>query len=148
MGGINSVHKFKSRREWEEHAWEKIVEGLAMAKSSRGIKDSLDLLLTASEKKQMINRATAIFMLKQGKTYREIGEMLWLSPATISAIKKSMKQGQRYISEYDWNKISKKFKKPAKFLALSSSRHGRRIPPGTQRMTMPHGKLLHPQKMR
>ena len=73
---VSSVREFASRKEWEYYVWEKITESLAEAVNSKRVEKSLNLLLTASERKQVINRAAAISMLKRGKTYKEIGEAL------------------------------------------------------------------------
>lgn len=112
MKPIPSVEKFKSRKDWEEYIWSQLTKGLAEADSTQKIKEFLNMLLTAHEKKQMIKRASAVSLLKQGKSYREIGELLWLSPVTISAIRKSMRAQKEYVSSYARNKKPEKKQKP------------------------------------
>lgn len=113
MKTVPSIRTFKSRKEWEAKIWKQLVNGLVQITSTKGMERSLALILTAYEKKQMIKRVVAVSLLKQGKTYREIGEMLWLSPSTISALKKSLRTSEEYVSHYTRNK---KHEKPPKRL--------------------------------
>ena len=108
MKSVPSLNKFKSRGEWEAYIWKKIVSELPKANSVQEIEKLLDMLLTAYEKKQIIKRASAISLLKQGKSYNEIGKLLWLSPQTISAIRKSLRTQAGYISRYMMNKKPEK----------------------------------------
>ena len=112
MKSIPSVNKFKSREEWGAHIWKKIVNGLSEVHSAQKIEKLLNMLLTMYEKKQIIKRASTISFLKQGKSYNEIGELLWLSPQTISAIRKSLRAQTGYISNYTRNKKPEKKQKP------------------------------------
>jgi len=109
---MKSSKKFKSRKEWEEYAWSHLVDGLARATSAKEIGSSLNILLTAYEKKHMIKRAAAISLLKEGKSYKEIGELLWLSPQTISAIQKSVRAEGMHISRRARAKKKEKLIKP------------------------------------
>ena len=65
----------------------------------------------------MIKRLIAIALISQNKTYREIGEIIWLSPNTISSVKKNLFRKSIYSGykksdiKFDKNnkkKISKK----------------------------------------
>lgn len=112
MKSIPSDKKFNSKKEWEAHVWSKLVNGFVETNSAQEVAGALDMLLTAHEKKQMINRASAISLLKQGMSYSEIGKILWLSPTTISAIKKSIREQAGYISRYARNKKSEIKQKP------------------------------------
>ena len=113
MKAIPSIHKFKSRKEWETYVWKQLIEGLVKITSTEGMERLFDTMLTSHEKNQMIKRVAAIALLKQGKTYRDIGKMLWLSPSTISALKKSMRMLKGYESHYMRHK---KHEKPPKRL--------------------------------
>jgi len=112
MKSIPSLNKFKSREEWGTYIWKMITKRFLEADSAQEIEKSLDMLLTVYEKKQIIKRASAISLLKQGKSYSEIGELLWLSPQTISAIRKSMRAQAGYVSNYTRNKKPEKKQKP------------------------------------
>ena len=109
---IPSINKFKSRKDWESRMWSKLIEGFTKINSPQEMEKSLNLLLTTHEKTQMIKRASAISLLKQGKSYSEIGKMLWLSPTTINAIRKSIRAQEGYVSDYTWNKKLEKNQKP------------------------------------
>ncbi|OGY64070.1 MAG: hypothetical protein A3I89_02235 [Candidatus Harrisonbacteria bacterium RIFCSPLOWO2_02_FULL_41_11] len=111
MKTIPSVNNFKSRKEWETQVWSKLIEGFTEINSAQKMEKSLNLLLTSHEKTQMIKRASAISLLKQGKSYRQIGELLWLSPTTINAIRKSLRLKKGYISDYMHNKKPEKKQK-------------------------------------
>ena len=112
MKSILAINKFDSRREWEKYIWSILIKEIIKANSIKEIEKVLDLLLTAHEKKQMIKRASAISLLKQGKSYSEIGEVLWLSPTTISAIRKSLRTKEGYVTRYMRNKKPEKKQKP------------------------------------
>lgn len=112
MKNIPKIKNFKSRREWEEFIWQRLTEFLVNESTPKTIDKYLRTLLTKNERLQMIKRAVAISMLKQGKSYREIGELLWLSPTTISALRKSMRQEDGYISSYSRSKKKEPNHKP------------------------------------
>ena len=112
MKSIPADNKFKSKNEWESYIWAKIVKGFAESNSAKEIEKSLDMLLTRHEKIQIINRASAISLLKREMSYREIGRMLWLSPQTISAIRKSIRSEGGYTSRYTRNKKSEIKQRP------------------------------------
>ena len=112
MKSILAINKFNSRKEWEKYIWSILIKEIIKANSIKEIEKVLDLLLTAHEKKQMIKRASAISLLKQGKSYSEIGEVLWLSPTTISAIRKSLRTKEGYVTRYMRNKKPEKKQKP------------------------------------
>ena len=112
MKSVPEIKNFKSRKEWETHVWKKVIEGLGKTNSFKEVEQSLNMLLTSYEKKQIINRAVAISLLRQGRSYSQIGEMLWLSPTTINAIRKSMRAQSGYVSHYTRNKKPEKKQKP------------------------------------
>lgn len=111
MKSVAELQKFRSRNEWKDYIWKKLVEEIVQTVSVKDAEQLLNLLLTVHEKKQMIKRAVAISLLKQGKSYNAIGELLWLSPTTISAIRKSMHERGEYISRYTRNKNHEKKQK-------------------------------------
>jgi uncharacterized protein YerC len=101
-------NKFKSRKEWGVYVWDELMHRLAKARSPREMKQMFEALITDHEKQQIIHRASAISLLKQGTSYRDIGSALWLSPVTISAIRKSMRAHAGYVSTYARNKKGEK----------------------------------------
>lgn len=101
-------NKFKSRKEWERYVWDELLRKLSEAHSSREMKQMFEALITVHEKRHIIHRASAISLLKKGMSYRDIGSALWLSPVTISAIRKSMRAHAGYVSTYARNKKGEK----------------------------------------
>ena len=114
---MESFSNFKSRKEWEEFIWQKFTERLKNTKTSEQLKEILESVLGSREKNFMIKRLIAIALISQNKTYREIGEIIWLSPNTISSVKKNLFRKSIYSgykksdNKFDKNnkkKISKK----------------------------------------
>ncbi|MEE8131774.1 MAG: Trp family transcriptional regulator [Candidatus Paceibacterota bacterium] len=106
---MKELSKFKSRKEWEDFVWSKIIEDLKKLKSEKEIDGFLRNLLGSGERKMIIKRAVAISLIKQGKKYRDIGEILWISPSTISSIKKNIKNRTGYQGRQN---LGKKMPKP------------------------------------
>lgn len=80
LSAMPLLGNYRSRAEWEDACWHKISES----------KEILELISTSSERHDLVMRAAAINALILGKSYREIGKELWLSPQTISGIKKTL----------------------------------------------------------
>ena len=97
---ILSSSEYETREAWKKAVWMRVAECLASAESSEDIDEFLSMVMTKNERDQIVNRFAAIALLRDGKSYREIGELLWLSPQTISAIKKSFKVRGRYTSRH------------------------------------------------
>lgn len=95
---------FKSRAEWERALWRDFLRKAGFHKKAKAL---LNSILTENEKKLIIKRLVAVSLLRKGKTYREIGEILWLSPSTISSIKKGLKSGRIYRSRSQKDKRDK-----------------------------------------
>ncbi|PIY58867.1 hypothetical protein COY97_01955, partial [Candidatus Wolfebacteria bacterium CG_4_10_14_0_8_um_filter_39_64] len=104
---MKNINEFKSRKEWENYLWRVFLKNVEKSKLEKRLANFLNNLLSETEKKNIVRRLTVIFLLKQGKTYKEIGEILWISPGTISAIKKSLLNYRNYRSKYDFYKNKK-----------------------------------------
>jgi len=104
---MKNINEFKSRKEWENYLWRVFLKNVEKSKLEKQLANFLNNLLSETEKKNIVRRLTVIFLLKQGKTYKEIGEILWISPGTISAIKKSLLNYRNYRSKYDFYKNKK-----------------------------------------
>ncbi len=87
---MEKPEQFKSRKEWEEFIWQKVIKELTDIGSADKTQKFLEGLIGEYEKKLIIRRLTTILLLKEGLSYRAIGEILWVSPSTISAIKRSV----------------------------------------------------------
>ncbi len=68
------------RTEWQSFLWDRFLE-----KSP----ESADLLFSKYEKGVVAKRLAALALIRTGVGSREIGRTLWMSQATISALRKS-----------------------------------------------------------
>ncbi|MFH1193008.1 MAG: Trp family transcriptional regulator [Candidatus Jorgensenbacteria bacterium] len=77
-----SVHNYPSRKEWERACWGKLLKS----------KNLIALLATPNERRNLVMRAAVTERINAGKKYRQIAEELWLSPQTISSIRKALSE--------------------------------------------------------
>ena len=77
---LPTLSQFSSRKEWENACWKVISRSESL----------LNVVTTASERHNIILRALGIEYINSGKKYRQIAEELYLSPQTISSIKKAL----------------------------------------------------------
>lgn len=98
---LPSVSRFPSRKEWETACWKKI--------SQPGKFFDALMLTTSYERHNLIVRAAAIDRIHAGGKYRQIAKELWLSPQTISSIKKAISE-RSYKSYRERGKSSRKKK--------------------------------------
>jgi Trp operon repressor len=96
---IKNVSKFSSRKDWEKAAWDCIIATLHKSQSKKDAALFLALIISEPERRNIIKRATAIIKLIEGNSYRNIGKELWLSPQTISAIRKGIDE-KGYVSRW------------------------------------------------
>lgn len=82
------ITMYPSRKEWEEACWKKLLQS----------EKWLDCIVTPYERHNIVMRATAAYRLHTDVSYKDIGRELWLSPQTISAIKKGV--GERGYRSY------------------------------------------------
>jgi len=93
------VGAYPSRKEWEEACWQKLLRS----------KGWLNRIITPYERRNLVLRATAVDRFHTGASYKDIGRELWLSPQTISTIKKGMSE-KRYRSYAERGKTERKKK--------------------------------------
>lgn len=98
---MKGLSNFSSRKEWENYLWEEFVKILGKRKLEKDIYYFLNSLLTIKERTNITRRLVVISLIKKGKSYKEISEILWLSPNTISSIKKSFKNHRGYQSYFE-----------------------------------------------
>lgn len=110
------LRDYSNRTEWEGACWEKISESEALLQS----------FVTPNERHEIVMRIAAVEGLFAGKSYRKIAEELWLSPQTISSIKKSLTE-KGYRSYPGRNERKKR--------VYSSIASGRRRPKGRPKRT-------------
>jgi len=104
----------KKAKNLENYFWLKLCENIEKS-SSKGTIKVLNSLLSMSEKGMIAKRLAAVSLIRSGKSYREIGRILWMSPSTVSAIKKEYGQNNqlskwRFLHESNKNRKRKKNK--------------------------------------
>ena len=102
LPGLPPLSHYASRKEWEHACWQKIL-------NSETLKDILGIAVTSYERHNLIIRVAAIGSIISGKKSGEIAKELWLSPQTISSIKKSI-SGTNYRSYRETGKTARKKK--------------------------------------
>ena len=78
----------RDAQNWSEELWENLLETISKTKSKKEIKQLFEKLISKDEKNMILKRLAVIALIKSGNSYQKISEILWLSPNTISAIKK------------------------------------------------------------
>jgi hypothetical protein len=119
LAAMPSPENFSSRKEWEAACWRKISES----------KELLQLLVTSHERRDIVRRAIALQQIVSGKSYRQIGKELWLSPQTVSVLKKAVSE-KSYRSYLERSKKERKKKKYSPDLTPTKSK-----PPGRPHRT-------------
>lgn len=89
----------KHRTEWQEFLWERLLESIAKAGTSKGVGQILNELLGEYEKSLITKRLAATALIRSGRGSKEISELLWLSYSTISALKKNLLTKDTYKSQ-------------------------------------------------
>ncbi len=96
----------------ENYFWREFSKNVEKSSPEMTVK-ILNSLLSEDEKGMVAKRLAAINLIRSGKSYREIGKILWMSPSTVSAIKKSMgkttgyQSGDFYANQTKTEKIRK-----------------------------------------
>lgn len=90
----------KSAEDWTEGLWLELIEKVGEAKDKNSVRRLIEHLLSNDEKKMVAKRIGVMALLREGKSYKEISEILWLSPNTISTIKKNMLDSKENYKSY------------------------------------------------
>lgn len=128
LPAMPEIRNYNSRAEWETACWRKISAS----------KDLLDSFITSYERHNLIMRAAAVDAIASGKSYKQIGNELWLSPQTISGIKKALAENNYYRSYLNRSKKERK-----KRVYSHTAKSGQSRPRGTPRRTK-YGTLYIP----
>ena len=107
--------KSRSRKEWSEDSWRGFLNSVEKADSKKRVTELLDTILSDSEKKLISKRLAALRLIEAGVSYKAIGRKLWMSPSTVSALKKIMYkpapyQSSRYYATRSRNEKRKNMK--------------------------------------
>ncbi|MFH1346966.1 MAG: Trp family transcriptional regulator [Spirochaetota bacterium] len=108
---MKNISEISNKKDWEIRIWAEFLKNAEMTKSAKQIVGLFDKLLSKSEKKSMAKRIAAISMIRAGKSYKEISRILWISPKTISALKKSVAGEGEYKSSYYYSEKNEKEKR-------------------------------------
>lgn len=79
----------RDAQKWMNELWDQLASKLAKTNSEKEVKDILGRLVSDYEKTVILKRLGALTLVKSGLSYKKISEILWLSPNTISTIKKN-----------------------------------------------------------
>ncbi|MEK7212595.1 MAG: Trp family transcriptional regulator [Patescibacteria group bacterium] len=110
------ISSYPSRKEWEAACWRRISRS----------QDLLELIITPHERHDLVMRTAALQRILSGKSYRQIGEELWLSSQTISVIKKALNENN-YRSYHERGKKERKKRQYSSISRLSARPRGRRV---------------------
>ena len=91
----------QSHREWEDKLWNEMLSHISKINSDLVLNQFLSTIISKKERRIIMKRLAIVLMLKEGKTYNEIGQALWVSPSTIRAVRKSLLDEKGYITRWD-----------------------------------------------
>ena len=74
------IQNYPSRKEWEVVCWEKLLKSPELFR----------FLIPSRERHTLVAKAYALEALGSSQSYREISKAVWLSPQTISDLKKAL----------------------------------------------------------
>lgn len=97
---VDDDKKGRLADEWSEQLWRKLINEIAKTTDEKETQRILEKLVSESEKKMILKRLAVVALVQSGKSYREIGKILWLSPNTVSTIKKNIFDNHRYYKSY------------------------------------------------
>lgn len=106
---IPKTSDFPPRSQWEIVTWDIVIAHLTALQKPKDMKLLFELFMTPHERSLFLRRIAAANRILEGQHYRAIGEELWLTPQTISAIKKAL-QNKHYKSYYERGKTERKKK--------------------------------------
>ena len=80
----------RATEQWSGKLWNELITKIARSNSEKEVKNILEKLITENEKNMILRRLAVIALIQSGNSYRAIGKILWLSPNTVSAMKKNI----------------------------------------------------------
>jgi uncharacterized protein YerC len=93
-------------KDWEEKLWPRFIECVAKSKDDKESARFVRVLLGEIGRDHVVRRFTAVLMLRDGQTYREIRDALGLSYNTIRALLVATQKGEYVV----WEKTERVFK--------------------------------------
>jgi len=83
-----------------EDLWNELINKITASNSKKEVKKILEGLVSDYEKKIILRRLGVLAFARSGKSYRETSEALWLSPNTISTIRKNILSNKNSYKSY------------------------------------------------
>ena len=77
--------------------WEQFFKSVKKTNSSQEFKKIIELLFSDVEKVMIEKRLAIVCLLKDGKSYKEVGRLIDVSSATISFVKQGFKRNKNYL---------------------------------------------------
>ena len=110
MKKFNEELRGREADRWTEDLWDVLINKITFSNSREEVRRILENLISDYEKKMILKRLGVIALVKIGKTYRETSNILWLSPNTISSIRKNLlNKSQNYKNYRKFHKGSKAY---------------------------------------
>jgi len=75
--------------------WKEFLEEIKKAKSTQEIKGVTNKFFTSNEIEILEKRLAIVYFLNKKLSYRKIGEIIWVSPRTISFVKNGLKRNTK-----------------------------------------------------
>ncbi len=94
----NQMKIIRTANNLEQVIWKEVIEKFAKAKNAEEIDQLFNSLMTFQERETVARRLAVLALVKKGFSYKQISEQLWVSPVTISVMKKSFFDQQGYQS--------------------------------------------------
>ncbi len=105
--GKIKIMGFEHGKGWEEKIWQNFLENIESSGYKHKTAEFLDDILSPNEKKIIAKRLAALSLIESGKSYKEIGKILWISPSTISALRKTILEAKKYRSSRYYSAMSR-----------------------------------------
>lgn len=79
----------KNAEKWMGKLWSQFIKRLAKIDSEEEMNRVLEGFVSNHEKKAILKRMAILTLVESGRSYQEISEILWLSPNSVSTVKKN-----------------------------------------------------------
>ena len=125
---VKKINKIKDedfqnrhRTEWREFLWNRFLEKLSGIATKKETSKFINSLFSEHEKSTITKRLAVLALIRSGKGPREISRILWMSPATLSALKKNLFNSPNvYRSQRSYKNIKNKITKDSLIKTKSS----------------------------
>lgn len=97
-----------ARDEWRQKEIEKLLEAVAKTRTEAEVEELFDCILTTREINDMAKRLEIRTMLKEGKSYLEIRDVMRVSPNIVSRVSNQIGYGFRRTNERALRSLSNK----------------------------------------